>query len=120
RHQHPAGTFGVSEVISHINLKGERRSPSASHLPATTLSRLNLDVLVNTRTARILFDASYRAIGVAIARAVPGWSGQRSGVEVGAVGTPQILMVSEAVPKEELERRGEDCEGCAACWKQYV
>ncbi|KAG8775870.1 hypothetical protein FRC12_001229 [Ceratobasidium sp. 428] len=107
----PAGTIGVSEVITFINPKGERSSTSTSYLPTPILARPNLHVLINSRTTRILFDASSRAVGVEIAQSATG-DRFRVGAskEVllcgGAVGTPQILMASGVGPKEELVKAG--------------
>ncbi|KAG9082359.1 hypothetical protein FRC06_005107, partial [Ceratobasidium sp. 370] len=105
----PAGTISVSKVMSHINPNGERSPPSA-YLPTTVLFRPNLDVLIDTRTTRILFDASHRAADVEIAQSATGErfrvaAGKEVVLSAGAVGTPQILMVSEVEPKR-VEKDG--------------
>ncbi|KAG8706912.1 hypothetical protein FRC08_000801 [Ceratobasidium sp. 394] len=107
----PASALGVSEVISFIDSKGERSSTSTSYLPSKVISRPNLDVLINTRTTRILFDTSHRAVGVEIAQSATGerfrvGASKEVILSAGAIGTPQILMASGLGPKEELENAG--------------
>ncbi|KAG9080682.1 hypothetical protein FRC06_006279, partial [Ceratobasidium sp. 370] len=81
----PAGTISVSKVMSHINSNGERSSPSA-YLPTTVLFRPNLDVLINTRMTGssltpLIAPRTWRLRAKCDGRAIPGRSGQRSGVE---------------------------------------
>ncbi|QRW04470.1 GMC oxidoreductase [Ceratobasidium sp. AG-Ba] len=108
----PAGTIGVSEIVSHIDSNGERSSTSVSYLPKPVLARPNLHVLINTRTTRILFSGD-RAVGAELAQTAEGERFRVAAkkeviLSAGAIGTPQILMASGVGPKEELEKAGVD------------
>ncbi|QRV90274.1 GMC oxidoreductase [Ceratobasidium sp. AG-Ba] len=108
----PAGTIGVSEIVSHIDSNGERSSTSVSYLPKPVLARPNLQVLINTRTTRILFSGD-RAVGAELAQTAEGERFRVAAkkeviLSAGAIGTPQILMASGVGPKEELEKAGVD------------
>ncbi|KAB5591168.1 hypothetical protein CTheo_5377 [Ceratobasidium theobromae] len=110
----PAGTIGVTEVISHIDPKGERSSTSTAYLPKSVLARPNLTVLIDTRITRLLFDPSGsepRAVGVEIAQSANGKRFRIAATKevilsAGAIGTPQILMASGVGPKNVLDAAG--------------
>ncbi|CAE6501665.1 unnamed protein product [Rhizoctonia solani] len=111
----PEGTMGVSEIMTHIDHRGERSSTSTAYLPKSVLARPNLIVLVDTRITRLLFDTSNadepRAVGVEISQTA---DGQRYRVaaskevilSAGSIGTPQILMASGVGPKDQLDTAG--------------
>ncbi|CAE7109818.1 unnamed protein product [Rhizoctonia solani] len=111
----PAGTMGVSEIMSHIDHQGERSSTSTAYLPKSVLARPNLTVLIDTRITQILFDTSNsdepRAVGVEIAQTSTGSryrvaASKEVILSAGSIGTPQILMASGIGPKDVLAPAG--------------
>ncbi|CAE6468564.1 unnamed protein product [Rhizoctonia solani] len=111
----PEGTMGVSELMSHIDHKGERSSTSTAYLPPSVLSRPNLTVLIDTRITRLLFDTSNpdepRAVGVEIAQSATGGryrvaASKEVILSAGSIGTPQILMASGIGPQDVLAQAG--------------
>ncbi|KAH7341232.1 GMC oxidoreductase [Rhizoctonia solani] len=111
----PEGTMGVSELMSHIDHRGERSSTSAAYLPKSVLARPNLTVLIDTRITRLLFDTSNpdepRAVGVEIAQTADGKryrvaASKEVILSAGSIGTPQILMASGVGPKDQLDTAG--------------
>ncbi|KAF8599117.1 GMC oxidoreductase [Ceratobasidium sp. AG-I] len=110
----PAGTIGVSQVISNVDAKGERSSTSTAYLPSAVLDRPNLKVLIDTRITRVLFEesgAEPRAVGVEIQHSAGGpkfrvGAGREVVLSAGAIGTPQILMASGVGAREDVEGAG--------------
>ncbi|CAE6457084.1 unnamed protein product [Rhizoctonia solani] len=111
----PAGTIGVSEIVSHVDAQGQRSSTSTAYLPKSVLERPNLTVLIDTRITRLLFDASNpdepRAVGVEIAQSATGSryriaASKEVILSAGAIGTPQILLASGIGPKDVLQKAG--------------
>ncbi|CAE6512963.1 unnamed protein product [Rhizoctonia solani] len=109
----PAGTIGVSEIVSHVDPQGQRSSTSTAYLPKSVLERPNLTVLIDTRITRLLFDTSNpdepRAVGVEIAQSANGSryriaASKEVILSAGAIGTPQILLASGVGPKDVVEK----------------
>ncbi|GAB1525203.1 hypothetical protein RhiTH_008360 [Rhizoctonia solani] len=109
----PAGTIGVSEIVSHVDPQGQRSSTSTAYLPKSVLERPNLTVLIDTRITRLLFDTSNpdepRAVGVEIAQSANGSryriaASKEVILSAGAIGTPQILLASGVGPKDVVQK----------------
>lgn len=92
--------------LYHTMQKGGQRCSNARGFLEPAKKRPNLTVLTRTHVEKVLFDGK-RAVGVRVQRA--GRSEDlKARVEVilaaGALGSPQILMLSGVGPKDELAR----------------
>ncbi|KAK0460401.1 GMC oxidoreductase [Desarmillaria tabescens] len=108
-----SGTLGSTEFVSCTDKNGKRSSSATAYLPPSVLARPNLTVATHTMVEKVLLDTSAtttpRAIGLELS-SVPGgpYFRVRATREVvlcaGAVGTPQILMLSGVGPRDSLEK----------------
>ncbi|KAK7690471.1 hypothetical protein QCA50_005569 [Cerrena zonata] len=106
----PKGTMGVTKLMTYIDPKGRRVTTEAAYLTPNVLARLNLTVATNAYVSRVLFDTQHtsgpRAIGVEFTDAAGTKFEARARKEVvmaaGAIGTPQILMLSGVGPSSHL------------------
>lgn len=98
------GGFGLAQVTQR---RGERMSASDAYLrPAR--DRANLQVLSRCQVRRVLFEG-HTAIGVEVSSS----TGERTRIyaaevvlSAGAIGSPQLLMLSGVGPSAELARHG--------------
>ena len=120
--------MGVTDFVGIVDSKGQRElavpfshsmhthictgsSAATAYLTADVLSRPNLTVAVSVMTEKILFDSSSsepRAIGVELSTSPTSTRYcARATREVilcaGAVGSPQLLMLSGVGPAQELQ-----------------
>ncbi|KAF7791371.1 hypothetical protein EIP86_002385 [Pleurotus ostreatoroseus] len=107
----PKGTAGVVNFISTIDPSGRRSSTAAAYLTKDVLARPNLTIAANAHIDRIVFDQGKdeepRASGVLISTSP---TSPKYGVQArkeiilsgGAVGSPQLLLLSGIGPAEEL------------------
>lgn len=111
----PKGTLGATRFQSFIDSKGQRSSAATAYLPQEVLNRPNLDVAINVRVSRIIFDQTLAAhkepvaIGVEVAKSKDGpLFDVCANCEVllcgGSVNTPQLLLLSGIGSREELSR----------------
>ena len=100
------GAMGVG-VMPFNHADGLRISPAQAFLTPQVRARANLRILPQTFARRILFQAG-RASGVLVDG--PGGTETLTGGEVilasGAVGSPQLLLVSGVGPAADLRRLG--------------
>ncbi|KAH9503663.1 hypothetical protein Btru_067115 [Bulinus truncatus] len=97
---------GISQTQSH-SYRGVRWSTSRGYIHPI-LSRSNLHVSLNSHVTKILFDGK-QAVGVSFIR-----DGRKQTVRAnretilsaGAIGSPQILMLSGVGPKDHLNELG--------------
>ncbi|KAF8581790.1 GMC oxidoreductase [Ramaria rubella] len=110
----PAGTMGVTKVLTYINASGRRVTTETAYLTPEVLKRPNLKVAVHSHVTRILFDITgliKKATGVEFGR-VPGGSLYRVRVNMevvlasGAIHSPHILLLSGVGPKDHLAAHG--------------
>ncbi|KAK0229740.1 GMC oxidoreductase [Armillaria nabsnona] len=108
-----SGTLGSTEFVSNTDQVGKRSSSATAYLSPSVLARHNLTVATQAMVEKVLFDASAadmpRAIGVELSDSPGGpYFRVRATREVvlcaGAVGTPQILMLSGVGPRNSLEK----------------
>ncbi|KAF8516688.1 alcohol oxidase [Hysterangium stoloniferum] len=108
----PAGTLGVTKVLTYIDKNGTRVTSESSYLTVDVLKRPNLKVAIHSHVTKIIFDTSgesKRATGVEFSNKK---GGPRYRVKVkkevvlsaGAIHSPHILMLSGVGPKEHLEK----------------
>ncbi|KAI0649658.1 GMC oxidoreductase [Trametes meyenii] len=106
------GTMGVTRFTGNIDSTGQRSSTATAYLTDDVLSRPNLTVAINVMVEKILFDTSGpkpRAVGVelSISPTSPRYRVAASReiiLSAGAIGTPQILLLSGVGPAEELHK----------------
>ncbi|KAK0224315.1 GMC oxidoreductase [Armillaria fumosa] len=109
------GTLGSTEFLACIDQNGKRSSSATAYLTPAVLARPNLTVVTRVMVEKVLFDASAsqkpRAIGVELSKSPDGSRFRvRASREVllcaGAVGTPQILLLSGVGPRDDLQKLG--------------
>ncbi|KAK0184462.1 GMC oxidoreductase [Armillaria mellea] len=109
------GTLGSTEFLSCIDQNGKRSSSATAYLTPAMLARPNLIVITRVMVEKVLFDTSAsqkpRAIGVELSKTLDGSRFcVRASREVllcaGAVGTPQILLLSGVGPRDDLQKLG--------------
>ncbi|KAF8526922.1 GMC oxidoreductase [Hysterangium stoloniferum] len=106
--------LGGTEIMSFIDDKGHRSSAATAFLNAETLARPNLRVLINATVTRVLFTSGTkpRAAGIEIATGPADAARYRAAANkevilcAGAIGTPQLLLLSGIGPREQLEKLG--------------
>jgi choline dehydrogenase len=123
------GTLGVSKFSTFIGSNGLRSSAATAYLPPSVIARKNLTIAVESQvciviflachksdrrkqTTRVIFstdEAIPRAIGVEIAKNGSSYRYRVAAkkeiiLSAGALGTPQIMMLSGVGAREELER----------------
>ena len=92
----------------HVMQKDGQRCSNARGFLTPVRNRPNLTVITNAHARRVLFDGK-RAVGVEIQRhgKVETLNAAREVIlSAGAVGSPQLLLLSGVGPKEELVRHG--------------
>ncbi|KIK53250.1 hypothetical protein GYMLUDRAFT_100419 [Collybiopsis luxurians FD-317 M1] len=105
------GCLGVANFIATLDSKGSRSSTATAYLTPDILSRPNLFVAISTVVEKVLFEKrgdSVQASGVEIStgRTSPRYRvTARSEVVLcaGAIGTPQLLLLSGIGPAAELK-----------------
>ncbi|KAJ3520969.1 hypothetical protein NM688_g9084 [Phlebia brevispora] len=111
----PKGTAGVVHFISTIDQSGRRSSTAAAYLTPDVFSRPNLTIAVNTHVDQVLFETTESkdpvAIGVQVSTSPTSPQYRvRAKREVilsgGAVGSPQLLLLSGIGPADELSKLG--------------
>ncbi|KAF8996790.1 GMC oxidoreductase [Cyathus striatus] len=113
------GTIGASTFSCTVDEKGHRSSIATAYLTPAVLSRPNLTIGIASRVEKVLFsnptDSSItskpRAIGVELSTSATGprfrvAAGKEVIVSSGAIGTPQVLLLSGVGPAEHLKERG--------------
>ena len=86
---------------------GERCSNARAYLRGAE-ARPNLTVLTNVHATRVLFDGK-RAVGVRYfesGRYVDALASREVVLAAGAIGSPQLLLLSGVGPKDELQKHG--------------
>ncbi|TKY86589.1 hypothetical protein EX895_004738 [Sporisorium graminicola] len=107
----PAGTEGVTNLMTFIDHKGQRSSASTAYLTPTVMARANLTVALGAMVTRIVFDkssATPRATGVVLQTSSGGKlyaanAKRKVILAAGAINTPQILMLNGIGPAAILE-----------------
>lgn len=98
--------------IGYDPLTGVRSSSSVAYLHPVMDERPNLDVQLETRTLRVLFDEQRRATGVELRHRDGSVETLRAEREVilccGAIDTPRLLLLSGVGPADELRALGID------------
>ncbi|KAF8481381.1 alcohol oxidase [Gautieria morchelliformis] len=110
----PAGTLGVTKVLTYIDDVGRRVSTETAYLTPEVLRRPNLKVAVDAHVTRIIFDTAgsvKKAVGVEFSHKAGGPQYRvRVKKEVvlaaGAIHSPHILLLSGVGPKEHLAEHG--------------
>ncbi|KAH9850503.1 GMC oxidoreductase [Lenzites betulinus] len=107
----PQGTMGAGNFMVNIDPKNERSSLATAFLDDEVLRRPNLTVAVSVTTEKIIFspDETPRALGVQVAtsKSSPHFVvAARTEVilSAGAIGSPQLLMLSGIGPAAQLEK----------------
>jgi choline dehydrogenase-like flavoprotein len=110
------GTAGVASLFQTTTRDGRRSSTYHAFLEGETEARPNLEILTGAQVTRIVLDdidGVVTARGVEYRTADGGIATLRAGQEVvlsaGAVGSPQVLLLSGIGPRAELEAVGVDC-----------
>ncbi|TBU31303.1 GMC oxidoreductase [Dichomitus squalens] len=107
------GTLGAGYFVASIDEKHERTSAATAYLREEVLKRPNLLVAISTTTEKILFSSDETgdptAVGVQISRgerAAKYVVGARKEVilSAGAIGSPQLLLLSGIGPRAHLEK----------------
>ncbi|KAK6996808.1 GMC oxidoreductase [Favolaschia claudopus] len=106
------GPVGVSNFAGSVDPRGERCSAATAYLTPDVLRRPNLIVALETRVTRIVMDeaqaGSPRAVGVLLVKddgRVFAVSANREVIiSLGAIATPQLLMLSGIGPADELRK----------------
>ncbi|KAJ7686122.1 GMC oxidoreductase [Mycena rosella] len=108
------GPAGVSNFAGSVSPHGERESAATAYLTPDVLRRPNLTVALDTVVTRVILDESKadddapRATGVLTAtrngRLFAAAARCEVIVSMGAVATPQLLMVSGLGPADELKK----------------
>ncbi|KAI9070319.1 GMC oxidoreductase [Trametes sanguinea] len=110
----PRGSLGVTHLVGTLDTKGERSSSATAYLDNGALKRPNLTVATGIMVERVLFESFHdrsRAVGVEFSTSStsPRYRVRASRevvLSAGAIGTPQILMLSGVGPAEELQKHG--------------
>lgn len=105
--------IGGELVQTTISASGRRCSTATAYLSRPVLKRENLHVLINTRVVKLLWDdhAKSRVIGVELQQTQGGprfvaHAKKEVVICMGAVGSPQILMLSGIGPAPQLAHHG--------------
>ncbi|KAI0640876.1 GMC oxidoreductase [Trametes meyenii] len=105
--------LGVTRFIGNIDSKGERSSTATAYIPSDVLARPNLTIAIGITVERIMFDqpsgVKPRARRVLLRNAgdapLYGITAAREVILcAGAIGTPQLLLLSGVGPTEELNK----------------
>lgn len=96
-------------MLSQATLRRGSRCSTAKAFLRPVRNRKNLHIAMNAQALRVIFNGDKRAIGVEYLR-----DGRKQTVRVrrevilssGAIGSPQLLMVSGVGPREHLEEHG--------------
>lgn len=110
------GPAGVVSLLQTTTREGKRSSTYHAFLEAVVEQRANLEVISHAQVTRVLLDSSadqLTAVGVEYLAA----DGQNATVKAdrevvlsaGAIGSPQIMMLSGIGPRDELEAVGVEC-----------
>ena len=110
------GPDGVVSLLQTTTRDGKRASTYHAFLEGSAEERSNLEVICHAQVTRVLFEgegSDLRAVGVAYRTAAGETKVVRADREVilsgGAVGSPQVLMLSGVGPRSELEAVGVTC-----------
>jgi choline dehydrogenase-like flavoprotein len=110
------GPAGVVSLFQTTTKQGKRSSTYHAFLEGEVEQRPNLTVITNAQATRVLLagePGALRATGVEYATAGGGTDVIEASREVilsaGAVGSPQLLMLSGVGPREHLESLGVQC-----------
>jgi len=110
------GPGGVVSLLQTTTREGKRASTYHAFLEGDAEQRPNLEVISGAQVTRLIVEGGpgeLRATGVEYRTADGQAAIARAGKEVvlsaGAVGSPQILMLSGVGPREELEAVGVTC-----------
>jgi choline dehydrogenase len=107
---------GVVSLLQTTTREGKRSSTYHAFLEAEVDQRANLEVISHAQVTRVLLDSSadqLTAVGIEYVAA----DGQTAAVmadkevvlSAGAIGSPQIMMLSGIGPRAELEAVGVEC-----------
>ena len=110
------GPSGLVSLLQTTTRDGKRSSTYHAFLEGDTEQRPNLEVICNAQVTRVLLEGepgALRATGVEY-RSEDGQTAVVTAskeiiLSAGAVGSPQILMLSGVGPRAELEAAGVDC-----------
>tara|TARA_R110002096_G_scaffold80612_20_gene188793 strand:+ start:489 stop:2327 length:1839 start_codon:yes stop_codon:yes gene_type:complete len=110
------GPDGVSSLFQTTTRRGKRASTFHAFLENAAETRPNLTIITGAHVTRVLLTgegASLTAAGIEYRTADGATASVMAGKEVilsaGAVGSPQILMLSGIGPRRELEAAGVAC-----------
>ena len=110
------GPDGVVSLLQTTTRDGKRASTYHAFLEGSAEERSNLEVICHAQVTRVLLEgegSDLRAVGVAYRTAAGETKVVRADREVilsgGAVGSPQVLMLSGVGPRSELEAVGVTC-----------
>jgi choline dehydrogenase len=110
------GPDGVVSLLQTSTREGKRASTYHAFLEGEAEQRTNLEVICEAQVTRVLvesIDGEHVATGVEFRTADGGTTTVTARREVivsaGAIGSPQILMLSGIGPRSELEAVGVDC-----------
>ncbi len=110
------GPDGVVSLLQTTTRDGKRSSTYHAFLEGDVEGRPNLDVICGAHVTRVILEGApgeLRATGVEY-RTADGetnvaWAANEVVLSAGAVGSPQILMLSGVGPRHELEAVGVPC-----------
>jgi choline dehydrogenase len=110
------GPDGVVSLLQTNTREGKRSSTYHAFLEGETEQRPNLEVICGAQVTRVLLDSKagdLTATGVEYVTAdgdtVAVTANREVILSAGAIGSPQILMLSGVGPRSELEAVGVDC-----------
>jgi choline dehydrogenase len=110
------GPDGVVSLLQTTTRDGKRSSTYHAFLEGDVEARPNLEVICGAHVTRVVLDGDpgeLRAAGVeyrtADGETAVAWADKEVVLSAGAVGSPQILMLSGIGPRSELEAVGVDC-----------
>jgi choline dehydrogenase-like flavoprotein len=107
------GSDGVVSLLQTTTRNGKRSSTYHAFLEGEAEQRPNLEVICGAQVTRVILDGGLRATGVEYRTAGGETLVAEAAKEVilsaGAVGSPQILLLSGIGPKNELEAVGVPC-----------
>jgi len=110
------GPDGVASLLQTTTRDGKRASTYHAFLEGEAERRPNLEIICHAHVTRVVLDdddGTLRATGVEYRTADGATTVVRAGREVvlsgGAVGSPQVLMLSGIGPRTELETVGVAC-----------
>jgi choline dehydrogenase len=111
-----AGPEGVVSLLQTTTRDGKRSSTYHAFLEGEVEARPNLEIITGAQVTRVILegeDGDLRAAGVEYRTEGGETDVVRADTEIvlsaGAVGSPQILMLSGVGPRSELEAVGVDC-----------